>query len=100
MTENMISYASVTAVEDNYVSCELELHSIEESMLLGSSRKKFVMVEISTEEIPFEVGEGDVLVIEHNEENIVMIHGKDEEEHQRRKVRMQKRFEALMEMIG
>lgn len=100
MIENMISFATVIAIEGKYVCCELEMHSVEESLQMKSSEKENVIVEIPLEQVTFEIGEGDILVIEHSDETIIMIHGKDEEEHQRRKIRMEERYKALLAMIG
>lgn len=84
----MISYASIDRIEEKYVVLELELIEKEKSKTTDFRSKETIMVNFLLEEIIKKVGavtEGDILVVEHENEKIVEIHEIDSEEKQRRK---------------
>ena len=84
----MISYAAVDRIEeDTYVVCEVELIELEKSHLINNIDKKIKMMDVLMVDILDNiesVKENDVLVVEHNGENIIQVLYKDDEEKQRR----------------
>ena len=83
----MISYASVDRIEEEFVACEVELIKIEESKPENFATKPTEMMDFPLEKIPYSIGtviEGDIFVVEHNEENIVKIFYKEFQEKERR----------------
>lgn len=83
----MRSYACIDRIEGQYAVCEVELVTIEESLQLDCSEKETVMLDVALEDIFYEledVRESDILVVEHDGENVTSICGKDNHEKQRR----------------
>lgn len=83
----MKSYASIDRIEEKFAVCEVEMIEIENSKAEDYCEKETKMMNILLEKITARVGnikEGDILVVEHNGEEIKEIYYKDEEEKQRR----------------
>jgi len=83
----MRSYASIDRIEGKYAVCEVELLPVEESKPEDFAIKDCEMMDVSLCKIPFyirKVKEGDILVVEHNCENVTRIYRKDEKEKARR----------------
>lgn len=83
----MKSYASIDRIEGKFAVCEVELLPIEESKPEDFGAKDTEMLDILLQEIPEKLGkvqEGDVLVVEHDGENVTSVYYKDEEEKARR----------------
>lgn len=83
----MISYASIDRIEGEYAVCEVELVSTIKSNTLSAKDKETNMVDIPVKVIINSVGEcmeGDILVVEQKEGEIIYIYEKDKEEKQRR----------------
>lgn len=83
----MKSYASIDRIEGKFAVCEVEMIEIENSKTEDYCEKETKMMNILLEKITAKVGsvkEGDILVVEHNEEVVNEIYCKDEEEKQRR----------------
>lgn len=83
----MKSYASIDRIEETFAVCEVEMIEIENSKPEDYSEKETEMINIILEKITARVGnikEGDILVVEHDREEIKEIYYKDEEEKQRR----------------
>lgn len=92
----MKSYASIDRIEDKFAVCEVEILPIEESRTEDFAIKDTEMMDILLQEIPENIGkvqEGDVLVVEHDDENVTSVYYKDEEEKARR-------VELLKSIIG
>ena len=83
----MKSYASVDRIEGKYLVCEVELISVEDR-----NREEYIpydttSMDIPLQEIPTSLGnvrDGDILIIEHDGENMISICCKDEIEKARR----------------
>lgn len=83
----MKSYASIDRIEGKFAVCEVELLPIEESKPEDFVAKDTEMLDILLQEIPENLGkvqEGDILVVEHDGENVTSVYYKDEEEKARR----------------
>lgn len=83
----MKSYASIDEIEGKYTVLELELIDTQTSEMISFKDKETVMLDVLTDEIITSVGEiseGDILVIEHENGNLISIYNKDDEEKQRR----------------
>ena len=83
----MKSYASIDRIEGKFAVCEVELLPVEESKPEDFAIKDCEMMDVSLRKIPFfirKVKEGDILVVEHNGENVTRVYRKDEEEKARR----------------
>ena len=83
----MKSYASIDRIEGKFVVCEVELLDVEESKPENFATKDVTMMDVSLQEIPNgigEVNEGDVLLVEHDGQNVSCIYCKDQEEKARR----------------
>ena len=83
----MKSYASIDRIEGKFAVCEVEMIEIENSKPEDYSEKETEMINIILEKITASIGnvqEGDILVVEHNGEEVKEIYYKDEEEKQRR----------------
>ena len=83
----MKSYASIDRIEGDFAVCEVEMIPIEESKTADFASKETEMMDVQVINIRNVVGdfsEGDVLVVEHDENEITEIWSKDEEEKQRR----------------
>ena len=83
----MKSYASIDRIEGKYAVCEVELLPVEESRPEDFAIKDCEMMDVSLRKIPFfirKVKEGDILVVEHDGENVTRVYRKDEEEKARR----------------
>ena len=83
----MKSYASIDRGEGKYTVLELELIDTQTSEMISFKDKETVMLDVLTDEIITSVGEiseGDILVIEHENGNLISIYNKDDEEKQRR----------------
>lgn len=89
----MRSFACIDSIEDKIARCELELVPIEESFQCDRDKRR--MIELSFESISEKVEnveESDILVVEHENGEIITIYGKDNLEKQRRI----EEFEAMM----
>lgn len=83
----MKSYASVDRIEENFVVCEVEKIEMESSRTADYSQKETTMMSVLLETVEKNLGdiqEGDIIVIEHDGNNITEVYHKDEEEKQRR----------------
>ena len=83
----MKSYASIDRIEGKYTVLELELIDMQTSEMISFKDKETVMLDVLTDEIITSVGEisqGDILVIEHEDGNLISVYNKDEEEKRRR----------------
>ena len=83
----MTSYASVERIEGEFVVAEVELLPFEESSPEDYATKDTTIIDIELQEVTSyvgEVNEGDILVVEHDGENVTLIYYKDEEERKRR----------------
>lgn len=83
-----LSFASVCSVEEEYARCEVEMISMDESLQVDSFKKECTMVEIPLMEIPCEVREGDIIVVAHDDKNVIEVCGKSDQERQRRAERL------------
>lgn len=83
----MKSYVSIDSIEGKYVVGEVELCEIEES-----KTEDYAVKETTTIDIPLidvitvveQVEEGDILIVEHDGENVLCVYCKDEGEKARR----------------
>lgn len=83
----MISYAYIDRIEGKFAVCEVELLPFEESNPEDFKSKETVMMDIPMDKFPEFMGsvnEGDVWVVNHNNENVKIVYYKDEEEKARR----------------
>jgi len=83
----MKSYAAIDRFEGKYAVCIVEYVDIEESLKMKFSEKRVEEIDIPKIEIVNaieEVKEGDILVVEHEEDEIICICSKDDNEKQRR----------------
>ena len=83
----MKSYANIDRIEGKFAVCEVELLPIEESKPEDFATKDTEMLDILLQDIPENLGEvkeGDILVVEHDGENVTSVYYKDEEEKARR----------------
>ena len=83
----MKSYASIDRIEEKFAVCEVEMIEIENSKPEDYSEKETKMMNVILEKITDKVGnvkESDILVVEHNGEEITEVYYKDEQEKQRR----------------
>lgn len=83
----MKSYASVDRIEGKFVVCELEMLEVEQSKPEDYAKKETVMVDVLLGficSIVGEIHEGDIIVVEHDSENITQIYYKDDAEKARR----------------
>ena len=92
----MRSYASVDRIVGRFAVCEVELLAVEESNTGNFWEYDTVGIDIPLQEISEnlgEVNEGDILVVEHDGENVSSVYYKDEAE-------KAKRLEVLKEIRG
>lgn len=84
----MKSYASIDRIEGKFAVCEIEMVPVEESANFTSFEKETEMVELLVDSITEECGEvieGDIIIIEHDDDaNVTAVYEKDEAEKQRR----------------
>ena len=83
----MISYAYIDRIEGEFAVCEVENLPFEESKPEDFKSKDTVMMDIPLDKFPKFMGsvdEGDIWVVNHNNENVVWIYYKDEDEKARR----------------
>lgn len=83
----MKSYASVGEIEDRLAVCEVELIPIENSNPEDFATKKADMMDIELGliyQVTDEIDEGDILVVEHDGQNVSHVYHKDDEEKARR----------------
>lgn len=83
----MISYASIDRFEGEVAVCEVELIPIENSKTTAFAEKETVMIDIPIDMLQLnmkKVEEGDIIVVEHDGENVTKICGKDKKEKHRR----------------
>lgn len=83
----MKSYASIDRIEGEFAVCEVELLPVEESKPEDFATKDCEMMDVSLQEISDNLGEvqnGDILVVEHDGENVMSVYCKDEAEKARR----------------
>lgn len=83
----MKSYAAIDRIEANIAVCEVELLETEQSKTTDFFDKKTKMMDVLLEKIheaTESVEEGDILVVEHDGENVIYIYYKDDSEKQRR----------------
>ena len=91
----MKSYASIDRIEGKFAVCEVELISVEERNAEEYVPYDTEFMDVSLESIPISLGQvkdGDILLVEHDGENITSIYCKDEMEKARR-------LELLREMM-
>ena len=94
----MKSYATIDRIEGKYVVCEVEYVDIEQSQKLKFKEKRTGVIDIPRETITSAIGEvkeGDILVVEHEEDELTSIYGKDDKEKQRRIDIIRKIIESL-----
>lgn len=94
----MKSYAAIDRIEGKYAVCEVEYVNVDESLKLKFSEKRTEMIDIPMSTINGLVGEvkeGDILVVEHEEDEIMCIYNKDDKEKQRRNDIIRKIIENL-----
>ena len=92
----MTSFASIDRIEGKNAVCEVELLPFEESKPEDFATKETIMMNIPIEQIPTDFGEveeGDILLVEHDGENVSQVFYRDEEERTRR-------IELLRKMWG
>lgn len=83
----MICYASVDRIEEDIAVCEVELADVALSKKMSALSKETQMLDIPVEYINYyvkDVDEGDILVLETEEDDVKYIYFKDEEEKRRR----------------
>ena len=83
----MKSYASIDRIEEKFAVCEVEMIEIQNSNTKDYFEKETKMMNVILEKITDNIGnvkEGDILVVEHNGEEVTEVYCKDEEEKQRR----------------
>lgn len=83
----MKSYAAIDRIEENIAVCEVELLETEQSKTTDFFDKETKMMDVLLEkihEVTENVEEGDILVVEHDGENVIYIYYKDYSEKQRR----------------
>lgn len=83
----MKSYASIDRLESNFAVCEVELLPMEESKPEDFATKFTVVLDISLKELynsVKDVNEGDILIVDHDGEEIKFIYCKDDNEKKRR----------------
>lgn len=83
----MKSYAAIDRIEENIAVCEVELLETEQSKTTDFFDKETKMMDVLLEkihEVTENVEEGDILVVEHDGENVIYIYYKDDSEKQRR----------------
>ena len=83
----MKSYASIDRIEGKFVVCEVELISVEERSAEEYMPFDTEFIDVSLQEIfnfVGEVKEGDILVVEHDGQNVTFVYNKDNEEKARR----------------
>ena len=83
----MKSYASIDRLESNFAVCEVELLPMEESRPEDFASKFTVMLDVSLKELynsVKDVNEGDILIVEHDGDEIEFIYCKDDIEKQSR----------------
>ena len=83
----MKSYAAIDRMEENIAVCEVELLETEQSKTTDFFDKETKMMDVLLEkihEVTENVEEGDILVVEHDGENVIYIYYKDDSEKQRR----------------
>lgn len=88
----MKSYMTIDRIEGKYAICELELLDVEQSRETNYWDRETEMVDVPTAMLD-EPKEGDVFIVEHEQETLYRVYGKDEEEKQRR-------INALKEITG
>lgn len=83
----MKSYASVGEIEDRLAVCEVELIPVENSRPEDFAKKMTDMMDIELgliNQVIDEFDEGDILVVEHDGQNVSHVYYKDDEEKARR----------------
>lgn len=83
----MKSYASVDRVEGEFAVCEVELLEVENSRAEDYFAKETTTINIPLGNFSERIGvveEGDIIVIEHDGENLICFYHKDNAEKQRR----------------
>ena len=83
----MTSYASIDRIEGKFAVAEVEMLPHEESYPEDFAVKNTVMINIELHrilDVVGEVDEGDILVVEHDNKNIISIYYKDDEEKAKR----------------
>ena len=83
----MISYAYIDRIEGKFAVCEVELLPFEESKPEDFKSKETVMMDIPLDQFPQFMGsvnEGDIWVVNHNNQDVDFVYYKDEEEKARR----------------
>lgn len=92
----MRSYASIDRIEGKFAICEVEMIEVDNSKAEDFSEKETEMMDVLLEVIYSSVGnveEGDILIVEHNENDVTEVYCKDEEEKKRR-------VAILQELLG
>lgn len=83
----MNSYAVIDRFENNFAVCEVEMVSIAKSWDIDIREKETKMMDVELGILRLicgDVQEGDVIVVKHDNTNIITIYGKDENEKKRR----------------
>ena len=92
----MRSYASIDRIEGKIAVCEVELVEVQESKNIPIFKKQTEMMDVLVDKLSNKLGEvkeGDIIVVEHDEEDLIYIYSKDDEEKQRR-------VELLKQILG
>lgn len=83
----MISYGYIDRIEGKFAVCEVECIPFEESRPEDFKSKDTVMMDIPLDKFPEcmgNVSEGDIWVVNHDNEDVIGVYYKDEEEKARR----------------
>lgn len=81
----MKSYAVIDRIEGEFAVCEVELLYVEDSNTEEYFYHDTTMIEVPVALFKETVSEGDVFVVEHDEDTVFYVHSKDDEEKKRRK---------------
>ena len=83
----MKSYATIDRLEGAFAVCEVELLTVEESKMGDFADYDTMWIDIPLQDIPESLGEvkeKDILVVEHDGQNVIEVYCKDEDEKARR----------------
>jgi len=83
----MKSYATIDRIEGKFAVCEVELFSVEESNTDDFVDYETVWIDIPLQDIPASIGEvneKEILVVEHDGQNVTEVYYKDEQERAKR----------------
>ncbi len=94
--DTMTSYASVDRIEGEFAVLEVELIPMEQSQRISASEKETKMINIEMQIVESACGtirEGDVILIECNDKEVIKVYCKDEKEKERREEVIRKLLE-------